>query len=946
MNSDPVSKTESSVAGNSDSAGSANETLEQVVERFTDEVRAGNHPDVEQWVRDHPDLSDELSDLLSSVAMIEGLKNFSPSTSLPQSRFADVEIPDYLGEYKIVGEIGRGGMGIVLEAVHETLGRRVAIKVMVPGALTTSTHLERFHREAVAAASLHHTNIVSVFGAGEDQGFHFYVMEFVDGQSISQILKQHSNENQETAEFRMSPSLVGIAATGAIKETAVTESSTAGLEHSPDPIEIANAVLGPDRYKWVAETGVQIADALAYAHEKEILHRDIKPANLVLDTNDTVWLTDFGLAKSTQDIEQTAVTKTGDILGTPQYMAPESLSGNYDSRSETYCLGLTLYELATLKPAFAKASTPEVIRAVAAAAPTSPRKVDPDLPSDLSTVIEKAIAKEPSQRYQSAAELRDDLRAFVEDRPIAARRTSLLGQFVRFSRRNPLAASLTGLLVLALGLLAATAAVGYWATNSALDDLREKQISLKREQVATREALQLADENAKKIENQFQRAETNVDVALEAFDQVFRQLISRGTGRSGDLDIDGFQQIAGVERAITQDDALFVEKLLAFYQRLAIDSDHNRDFRTESATASRRIANVYRLLGENEKSLDAYTRAIETFEELADEQPESIDALLNAVATRNERSSLLGAAGKWREALTDLVKSREQLIGHARSEDAGAKLHVIHTLNQLTSGPVKMMFSRLPDSEQPRDLSGPQGVDLYKPLVDGKLQAAPFGEMIQQVRSQAIEAVELSQQLSVESPSDVEISVTRAESLCHLAQIERMLGGDARAPLTAAMDELKTLQQKTPDQPQFQYLLALTKAIASQDAGPEKSLALLKESKTTLKTLVDRYEKILPYRQLYAAVCIQLAGLQIDATELIAARANLTLAGDLLVQLRNDASRDLGTRISRQKLMKQFQLLSDSHAANGEFETAAEVEFEVDRIDRKLDVKSKRNAEG
>ena len=933
MNPDSVPNIQSP---DSDNSG---ELLEQVVERFTEEVRSGNNPDVDQWVQNYPHLSDELSDLLSSVAMIEGLKNFSPSASLPQSRFANVEIPDYLGEYKIVREIGRGGMGIVLEAVHETLGRRVAIKVMAPGAMTNPSHFERFHREAIAAASLHHTNIVSVFGAGEDQGFHFYVMEFVDGQSISQLLKNQISENTETAEFHLQPSSADTA------EAVAQESQTIGLQYSPNSLQAATADLGPERYKWVAETGIQIADALAYAHEKEILHRDIKPANLVLDANDTVWLTDFGLAKSLQvGVDQTVVTKTGDIIGTPQYMAPESFSGKYDCRSETYCLGLTLYELATLKPAFANGSTPEVIRAVTAASPTAPRKVDPQLPADLSTVIEKAIAKEPKLRYQTAAELRDDLRAFVQDRPISARRTTLLGQFVRFSRRNPLAASLMGLLVLTLGLLAATAAVGYWATSSALDDLREKQISLRekqislqKEQFATRQALELARVSALQSKIQSQRAETNVDVALEAFDQVFRQLIARGTGLSGDLDIDGFQQIAGVQRAITEEDALFVEKLLEFYHRLAIDNKNNKDFRTESATASRRIANVYRLVGKNEKSLEAYSSAIRTFEELAEEQPLSIDALINAVATRNERSSLMGAVGKWREALADLVESRDQLTYHVRSDDPEAKLYVVHTLNQLTSGPVKMMFSQIPQDDQSSDLAGPQGVDLFKPLVDGKLQPALFGDMIQQVRSQAVQAVEISRQLHQRNPHDVEVSVTRAESLCHLALIQRLLGGDARVPLNAAIDELKTLQQKTLDEPQFQYLLSLTKAIASQDEGPTNSLALLKESKTTLETLASRYEKILPYRQLYSVVCIQLAALQIDAEQLVAARSNLTLAGDLMVQLQNDAGRDLGARINRRKLMKQFQLLSDSLAADGDFETAAEVEFEVDRILRELD---------
>ncbi len=935
MNPDPVPKLPSE---------DSDELLEKVVQRFTKEVRAGNDPDVEQYVRDYPQLAEDLSDLLSSIAMIEGLKSFSPTASQPQSHFADIKIPEYLGEYRIVGEIGRGGMGIVLEAVHETLGRRVAIKVMVPGAMTTSSHLERFHREAIAAASLHHTNIVSVFGAGEDQGFHFYVMEFVDGKSISQILKRHSQENQETRVLHPtggsdSPDLAMVPQNRPKRCAQFELGDQSQTGHGQN--DSASALLGPNRYKWVAETGVQIADALSYAHEKEILHRDIKPANLVLDPNDTVWLTDFGLAKSTQGgLDQTAVTKTGDILGTPQYMAPESFSGNYDSRSETYCLGLTLYELATLQPAFANASTPEVIRAVTTASPVAPRKIDPQLPADLSTVIEKAIAKEPHQRYQSAAELRDDLRAFVEDRPVGARRTSMLGQFVRFSRRNPLAASLTGLLLLALGLLAATAAVGYWATNSALKDLREKQIRLQQEQVATSEALQLADENAKKIESQFQRAETNVDVALEAFDQVFRQLIARGTGRSGELEIDGFQEMAGIERAITVDDARFVEKLLEFYKRLAVDSDHNRDFRTESATASRRIANVYRLVGQQQKSADAYTRAIETFEQLAIEQPQSTAALLSAVATRNERASLLGAAGKWRDALADLAKSRQQLVSHARAEDVEAKLYLVRTLNQLTSGPVKMMFSSSPQNELSTaspDRRGPGGVDLFKPPINGHLQPAPIGDMVQQVHQQAGAAVELATRLREENPEDDEIRVAGAESLCHLALIERMLGGDAGPPLAAAMDELQKLQRKTPDEPQFQYLLALTKAIASQDQQPKKSRALLMEAQNTLKVLTTRFKRILPYRQLYAAVCIELASLQVDSVRLEEARKNLSRAGELLVQLRADAGRDLGTKLNRKKLLTQFQDLSDMLAAEGEFETAAEVEVEANRIRRRLD---------
>ena len=911
--------------GNNPATTPSDDLLERVVEQFTIEVRTGKQPNIEDYLTRYPQLSSELPDVLSSIAMIEGLKNFSPSTSQPEARFGNFELPKYLGEYRIVGELGRGGMGVVLEAVHETLGRQVAIKVMAPGAIANSQHLDRFHREAVAAASLHHTNIVSVFGAGEDQGFHFYVMEFVDGQSISQILKKRENENDETSVFT-SPN-----SNEAESFESKSESASNSTEESSAAAAYSTAELG--RFKWVAKTGLQIADALAYAHEKSILHRDIKPANLVLDKNDTVWLTDFGLAKPIgEGLDQTAMTKTGDILGTPQYMAPESFSGRYDCRSETYCLGLTLYELATLKPAYANASTAEVIRAVTTATPTAPRKIEPTIPADLATVIEKAIAKEPEQRYQTAAELRDDLRAFLEDRPIAAKRLSLMGQFVRFSRRNRLAASLMGLLLLTLGLLAATAAVGYVATSGALQDLKQKQISLQKEQQATQQALQLADENARQIESQYQRAETNVDVALEAFDQVFRQLIARGTGRSGDLDIDGFQQMAGIEKAITKEDAAFIEKLLAFYQRLAVDNDHNRDFRTQSATAYRRIANVYRLVGENEKSNEAYQSALEIFNELLAEEPQSLEALLNVVATRNEWASLIVARGQWLEAMTAVVESRDQLENYWAPEELKIKIQMVKTLNQLTAGSVSVMFGP-PEPERHRNWDGSVPID---PPKYGRRHPPNLIDMVAQILSESSRAVGIADELKEQYPDDVEIRVIRAESLCYRALFERGKGGDTTELLSAAMDELEGLQQNTPDQPRYQYLLAMTRAIASRDEDPEESRALLQEAQTTLQDLVSRFGRILSYRQLYAAVSIELAGLQISNEELADAKDNLVRAGDLLVGLKADSARDFGTRVNGRKLQDLLKKLGDSLAANGEFNSAAEVELVADRFDRAL----------
>ena len=181
-----------------------------------------------------------------------------------------------------------------------------------------------------------------------------------------------------------------------------------------------------------------------------------------------VWITDFGLAKDSSN--ELNLTKTGDVIGTPQYLAPESLEGKYDQRSETYCLGLTLYELVSLQPAYAAGSTAEVIRAIATTSPTSPRKINPRIPRDLSTIINKAVSRDPNLRYQTAADLRSDLLAFVEDRPISARQPLFFETMIRWSRRNPLPAALTAISLLLLTLVAISA-----IRRLSLDDGRVEQ---------------------------------------------------------------------------------------------------------------------------------------------------------------------------------------------------------------------------------------------------------------------------------------------------------------------------------------------------------------------------------------------------------------------------------------------------------------------------------------
>ena len=226
-------------------------------------------------------------------------------------------------------------MGIVFEAEHDSLARKVAIKVLPNRSFDDEKYIERFRREAQAAANLHHTNIVSVFGNGQTGDHHYYVMEYVDGQSLSSIFAQLNSLNESlTPDINTIETDVAISNIGRSSDDSEFSLAASPTE-TPPAIELFSN--SRQRVRWTAVLGAQMADALAYAHGMGTLHRDIKPSNLLVDQNETIWLTDFGLVKNM--FNQT-ITKTGDIIGTPQYMAPESFEGKYDERSETYCLSL------------------------------------------------------------------------------------------------------------------------------------------------------------------------------------------------------------------------------------------------------------------------------------------------------------------------------------------------------------------------------------------------------------------------------------------------------------------------------------------------------------------------------------------------------------------------------------------------------------------------------
>jgi WD40 repeat protein/tRNA A-37 threonylcarbamoyl transferase component Bud32 len=364
--------------------------------------------------KDCPELLPELVRLLRGTDAVQQLLSAPVSATQPDGRAVATAVPPgvlpQVRGYEIQRELGRGGMGVVYEANQQALGRRVALKVLptLPG--QDPRRVSRFKREVRAAARLHHTNIVPVFEVGEDAGLWFYAMQYIPGQPISDVL---------SAIRRHAPGSVGLGGS------------------SPDA--------DPARYfREVATAGKQVAEALACAHDHGVLHRDIKPANLIADDSGRVWVTDFGLAK----IENEDLTQSGTVLGTLRYAAPEQIRGAPDARSDLYSLGLTLYELLTLKPAFDADSPLQLLDRVAHTEPPRPRSIDPRIPADLETIVLKAIDKEPARRYQSAGELAADLQRFLADEPIRARPIGIGERLVRWARRRPALAALScGLLL-------------------------------------------------------------------------------------------------------------------------------------------------------------------------------------------------------------------------------------------------------------------------------------------------------------------------------------------------------------------------------------------------------------------------------------------------------------------------------------------------------------------
>jgi serine/threonine protein kinase/WD40 repeat protein len=560
--------------------------FERLAEEFAERLRRGEHPSLTEYIARYPEHADDIRELFPALALVEQHKpdgnvdGIGPAT---KARPLTRALPDRLGDYRILRYLGEGGMGVVYEAVRESLRSHVALKVMHPQFRHRESYLRRFRTEARSAARLHHTNIVSVFDYGVHDGVCYYAMQYITGHSLDTVLADVRQLRREKAGSALASATLafaeedesalveksvsggaGFGAVGSVRETATLglvtgryasvspvaapadsdtsppadELTASGEEiagtgevqlwagrlaeaigttlgegvgrseahsrriaedmrqtqgmstcdgrlpsqvadpHDPDHTasdQSATALSGhsDDRYyREVARLGSQIAEALAYAHQRSVLHRDIKPPNLILDALGNIWVTDFGLAKFECEGD---VSRSHEVVGTLRYMAPERFRGVSTPRCDLYALGATLYEMLTLRPPFEAQNQVELIHRIDNTLPVPPRQLEPRIPRDLETIVLKALAKNPDDRFATATEMRDELRRYLEHRPIRSRPIPFYQRFWRWCERNPklAAASITAAALTTI--LAVVSTVAAWTYSKQLEKTQQAE---------------------------------------------------------------------------------------------------------------------------------------------------------------------------------------------------------------------------------------------------------------------------------------------------------------------------------------------------------------------------------------------------------------------------------------------------------------------------------------
>ena len=910
--------------------------FEELADEFVLKLRGGQSPSIEHYAQAYPEHAAMIRSVFPSLMIVEKVsakvtnESISPTlcaTGSDPTQF----VPKAFDDFEILQCIGQGGMGVVYEAIQGSLQRRVALKVIHAQASASPRSRERFRREAESAAGLHHTNIVPVYGSGEDHGLQYYAMQLIHGSTLADVIVSlRARLGESVTQEPLGPALTLHAVDQLLTQRAVSpnarqpQSSQKGAHKSSNsyttpstpsqnhgargssapneptlpvqtldltlaaiqepmqgsplatdqlstsipastlPASIPTASILPgtskvsqdDRsvrsipmhyYRNIARLTSKVADALDYAHQSGVLHRDIKPSNLLLDQTGTIWVADFGLAFR-EDLE--GQTQTGELLGTLRYMAPEQFVAKADSRSDIYSLGLTLFELLTLRPALEapKRRVLDPTKYSQLEFTASERQV---IPRDLQTIVLKASALEPENRYERAKDFQEDLERFLDDLPILARRESPIESAMRWIRRNPAIASLAASL---FGLLVAIATIlGLWnrQQRQTLDELKLAYIASANSLVDRTKALEQANTES-------QRARQNMDLALEAFSTITENIASRGRS----LEIQGLDE-AGLETdgfadaVLTQADVELLKSLQNFFDRFA--EENATDLRFDAAISRRRVGEIENKIGRYDQAAESLRRAIAEFEAVRnkDQAEQNKQRVLNEeVQARKELIGLHSRRDQFPRAIEEMENLREVLKKNpefATSEEG--RFGLASALESLCSGSARLALDRsLNDrnlNERRRRLFPPfySRPGPWVPEIP-----IPMAQRLERDLAYNAQAVELLDGLSQQYPLQSKYRLGLARNHRDRMRMYRLLGlqSEFEKSLGKASEIFQDLLSKIPTSAVLKYELA--NLYASSLMHPSVDGNRLEEAIRLVQESLQEHPGVPEYQTLYASL--------------------------------------------------------------------------------------------
>ncbi len=881
--------------------------VDQLAEEFAERIRSGESPQIEDYCRTHSEHAEMIRAVFPSIQIVERAsqreeqhRRSGESESRPPSI---VSMPQTLGDFQLIREIGRGGMGVVYEALQKSLKRHVALKVISALIAGSEKQLRRFRREAESVASLHHSNIVPVFGIGEDHGLQYYAMQLIDGVTLAEIVshlrrppdssfsakkdtdtvansgnhtpggssRSHrfgSNEAvlqllgmMSAADVNLLQSSLSVDLSGDLSKTpdplAVTKMQDGDADPASAAITRANAATDDDSHELhqlrpaedvnlnrsyfrnIARLIAEVANAVDYAHRQGILHRDLKPANLILDRDGTIWVADFGLARQA---DMDGVTQTGEIVGTLRYMAPEQLRGQADIRTDIYALGLTLYELLALKPAVA---APQVLDAHGRKSVAPLRSIRPEIPADLETITLKACMLEPERRYQSAREFEADLHRFLEDRPIHARRVTPVERLWRWSKRNPQIASLSAatlfLLFMIVVILGFSNRRIQKALNARNDQYERAEKNLSEKTVAL-----------KNVELERARAEMNLNLAIAAFEEVFNNIAARGRSESLLDALSDEELLPATDAVLSNADVTLLETLLGFFDRLA--AENSKDLSTESAAARRRVGDIQQQLGRLENAQKSYRIALDAYRAISsknsdDGRPQLAQAeILHQLMLTSMKRGELVTAIKTLDDLRTVLKENSVV-----AESTDGKYVLATAINSLVSFGLRTMGDPRQRSKGP--LPG-------RIISTTEALSPTLAERVRRETEANRESFEILQSLIMEKPLNVAYRIELAQATKDKARLAQLSRDQKQADeaMSSAIKILEDLHKEFPTSDRFKYELAetLLTVLSFRPADMQR----LMRSQQLCRELVEAHPTVPEYRSLLAMSLARVAGMQ------------------------------------------------------------------------------------